>query len=69
MSWRVRVHPEAEDDIVEAAAWYETHNPGLGESFIKEILNVLDSLAIIPFLSCRRHPGKNIRWCSNPFPL
>ena len=33
MSWRVRVRPEAEDDIIEAAAWYENRSDGLGAKF------------------------------------
>jgi plasmid stabilization system protein ParE len=31
--------PLAADDIVEAAAWYEGHSPGLGEELVDEILN------------------------------
>ncbi len=30
--------PQAVEDVVEAAAWYETHAPGLGEQLIDEIL-------------------------------
>ena len=30
--------PAAVDDVVEAAAWYEAHTPGLGEELIGEIL-------------------------------
>ena len=62
MNWRVWVRPEAESDIVEAAAWYETHRDGLGKEFIEEILVVLNALALNPLVSCRRHPSKNIRW-------
>jgi len=31
--------PQAVEDVVEAAAWYEAHAPGLGEQLIGEILN------------------------------
>jgi len=31
--------PQAVEDVVEAAAWYETHAPGLGEQLIDEILS------------------------------
>ncbi len=62
MNWRVRVRPEAEDDIIEAAAWYENHSDGLGKMFVEEILAVLDALALNPLISCRRYPSKNIRW-------
>lgn len=30
--------PQAVEDVVEAAAWYEAHAPGLGEQLIEEIL-------------------------------
>jgi toxin ParE1/3/4 len=30
--------PAAVDDVVEAAAWYEAHVPGLGEELVSEIL-------------------------------
>jgi plasmid stabilization system protein ParE len=56
------VRPEAEADVVEAAAWYNTRSEGLGAEFVQEILAVLDALALNPLLSRRRHPRKNIRW-------
>ena len=62
MSWRVLVRPEAEADVAEAAAWYNTRSEGLGDEFAQEILAVLDELALNPLLSRRRHPRKNIRW-------
>jgi toxin ParE1/3/4 len=31
--------PQAVEDVVEAAAWYEAHAPGLGGQLIDEILN------------------------------
>lgn len=62
MSWRVQVRPEAEVDIIEAAAWYENRSEGLGKRFVEEVLAVLDALASNPLVSCRRHPTKNIRW-------
>ena len=30
--------PHAVEDVIEAAAWYEAHAPGLGEQLIDEIL-------------------------------
>ncbi len=62
MTWRVVVRPEAEDDIVEAAAWYERRSEGLGVRFSEEVIAVFDALAETPLLHCRRHPTKNIRW-------
>jgi len=62
MNWKVVARPQAEDDITEAADWYDNQSAGLGHEFIEEILTVLDELALNPLLHCRRHPTKNIRW-------
>jgi toxin ParE1/3/4 len=62
MNWRVVVRPDAEDDVVEAASWYENRGEGLGVRFSEEVIAVFDALAISPLLHCRRHPSKNIRW-------
>jgi toxin ParE1/3/4 len=37
-------------------------NRGLGSEFIEEILSVFNALQKNPFLNCRQHPTKNIRW-------
>jgi plasmid stabilization system protein ParE len=62
MSWRVEFRPEVEQDVTEAAAWYEARQPGLGGEFVEEIIRVWDALAENPLLQCRRHPARNIRW-------
>jgi toxin ParE1/3/4 len=31
--------PQAVEDVIEAAAWYEAHAPGFGEQLIDEILS------------------------------
>ena len=62
MSWRVEFAPAVEQDVAEAADWYENRQPGLGTEFIEEIIRVWDALADNPLLNCRRHPTKNIRW-------
>ena len=62
MNWRVVARPQAEDDITEAADWYDNQSAGLGDEFIDEILAVFDRLELNPLLHCRRHPTKNIRW-------
>ena len=36
MSWRVEFRPEVEEDVAEAAAWYEARQPGLGAAFVEE---------------------------------
>ena len=62
MNWQVVSRPEAENEVIEIAAWYDSHGEGLGDRFVEEILTVLDELTTNPFLHCRRHPRKNIRW-------
>lgn len=62
MNWKVVARPQAEDDVIAAADWYETQRAGLGAEFIDEVLAVLDSLELNPLLNCRQHPTRNIRW-------
>jgi len=69
MNWRVEFAPKVQQDVAEAAEWYESRQPGLGFQFIEEIIQVWDELAKNPLLNCRRHPAKNIRWrYPNRFP-
>lgn len=58
MSWRIVVRPEVEEDLAEAAAWYEAHQPGLGAEFVEEISIVWGRIAQNPFLRSRKHPRK-----------
>ena len=62
MSWRVEFRPEVEEDVAEAAAWYEARQPGLGAAFVEELIVVWDALAENPFANSRRHPKRDIRW-------
>lgn len=62
MSWRVVVRPDVEQDMAEAAAWYETRREGLGTEFREGVIQVLEALADNPLLNSRRHRRKNIRW-------
>jgi plasmid stabilization system protein ParE len=62
MKWRVEFRPEVEQDVAEAAAWYEARQAGLGAQFVGEIIRVWDALAENPMLNCRRHPRRDIRW-------
>lgn len=62
MTWQVISRPEAESDVIEIAAWYDSRSEGLGDRFVEEFLAVLDELTINPLLYCRRDPSKNIRW-------
>ena len=62
MTWQVLSRPEAENDVIEIAAWYDSRRESLGDRFVEEFLAVLDELTINPLLHCQRHPHKNIRW-------
>jgi len=62
MKWEVVARPQAEDDLLEAAEWYDAQRSGLGDEFTEEIFNVFDALEENPLLHCRRHPTRNIRW-------
>jgi len=62
MNWRVVIRPEVEQDVAEAAKWYEAREAGLGAQFVEEVIRVWDSLSENPLLQARRHPRKDIRW-------
>jgi plasmid stabilization system protein ParE len=62
VNWAVEFRPEVEQDMAEAAAWYEAQQPGLGGEFVEEVVQVWRALGQNPLLNCRRHPTKNIRW-------
>ena len=62
MSWRIEFRPEVEQDVAEAAGWYEERQPGLGADFIEEVIRGWEALADNPLLGSQRHPIKNIRW-------
>ena len=43
-------HPEAEEEFIEAAAYYERNVPGLGERFGREVLRDIEQLLEHPEL-------------------
>ena len=45
MTWRVRVRPEAELDLLVASGWYEAQRQGLGSDFLDDLSLVIASLA------------------------
>jgi plasmid stabilization system protein ParE len=44
----VRLRPEAEQDLVEAATWYEGNQPGLGQQFLDEVQVTLTAIGDQP---------------------
>ena len=50
MTFEVRIRPEAEQDMSEAASWYEQQQRGLGQEFLDETLAVFMRLGEIPLV-------------------
>ncbi len=44
----VRLRREAEEDLEEAATWYESQQTGLGQQFLDEVLEALETIAEMP---------------------
>jgi len=55
MTLEVRVRPEAEHDLAEAAVWYEEQHAGLGAQFLDEVLAVTSTIAEMPRLYAILH--------------
>lgn len=62
MSWRIEFRPEVEEDVAEAADWYESREPGLGLNFVEETIRTWEAIAAQPLIGSRRHPSLDIRW-------
>lgn len=62
MSWHVIFRPEVEDDVAQAASWYERRQPGLGAEFVEDVIRTWSQLRSNPLLNSKRHPSKNLRW-------
>jgi plasmid stabilization system protein ParE len=50
MILEVRLRPEAEQDLSDAAAWYEAQVPGLGHRFLDEVLAAFSSVSETPLM-------------------
>ncbi len=50
MIFVVRLQPDAEQDLADAAAWYEAQVPGLGHQFLDEILATFASVSNAPLI-------------------
>lgn len=55
MTVEVRLRPEAEQDLAEAAWWYEEQRTGLGQEFLDEALATFAAIAERPFASAAVH--------------
>jgi plasmid stabilization system protein ParE len=50
VNWRVIIRPNAEADLAEARAWYESQRAGLGDELLDEICRAVNLLAADPEL-------------------
>lgn len=48
MTVEVRLRPEAELDVAEAALWYEANEPGLGAQFVDQVQATINTIAEQP---------------------
>lgn len=48
MSYKLRLQPEARDDIREARLWYDEQRAGLGREFVEEVETVLGAIRSNP---------------------
>ncbi|MCE8014344.1 type II toxin-antitoxin system RelE/ParE family toxin [Billgrantia desiderata] len=48
MTYELRLRPEAEWDIEEAAHWYEAQREGLGHDFVNAVEDILDKVRAKP---------------------
>ncbi|MCW1921537.1 type II toxin-antitoxin system RelE/ParE family toxin [Luteolibacter arcticus] len=62
MSWQVEFRPEVEEDVAEAARWYEAREADLGDDFIAELIEVWNRLTDDPFTGSHRHRKTFVRW-------
>ena len=45
---RIELRRQAEDEIDDAAAWYERNQPGLGSAFTQAVISALSAIAQQP---------------------
>ncbi|MBK8478307.1 MAG: type II toxin-antitoxin system RelE/ParE family toxin [Opitutaceae bacterium] len=62
MSWEIAVRPAAQDDITNAADWYENERRGLGTAFVGAVRAAIASLAENPHRFAIRNRRRQARW-------
>ena len=55
MTAQIRLRPEAELDLAEAAKWYDEQRSGLGQEFFDEALVTLSAIADMPLMHAVIH--------------
>ena len=66
MTVDVRLRPEAEQDLAEAARWFEEQRPGLGQEFLDEALATFTAIAERPLARSVKLPPT---WSENEIPM
>jgi plasmid stabilization system protein ParE len=64
----IRLRPDAEQDLADAAMWYEEQRPGLGQEFLDEALATFSAIAERP-LACAAIYGLLRRALLHRFPF
>lgn len=57
MTVEVRLRPEAEQDLADAATWYEGQREGLGQEFLDEAAATFSAIAERPLMCAVVHRG------------
>ena len=61
MSYRLVVRPEVDADLIEAEAWYEQQEAGLGREFLLAARETMDGLSSHPLIYQVRSRRKQVR--------
>ncbi|HXT41045.1 MAG TPA: type II toxin-antitoxin system RelE/ParE family toxin [Candidatus Angelobacter sp.] len=62
MNYHLVVRPEVDTDLLEADAWYEKQQAGLGREFLLAVREKMARLPRNPLLYRIRHRRKQVRW-------
>ncbi|MGI9066092.1 MAG: type II toxin-antitoxin system RelE/ParE family toxin [Pyrinomonadaceae bacterium] len=62
MSYRLVVRPEVDAELLEAEAWYELREAGLGREFLRAARETMDSLSANPLIYQVRSRRNQVRW-------
>lgn len=53
MAFKIRIEPEAHEDIQEGIQWYNEQKPGLGKKFHTQVKSYFNKLKTNPFFQIR----------------
>ena len=55
MTLEIRLRPEAEEDLADAAVWYEAQRSGLGQEFLDRVFSTFNLIAERPNMHSNVH--------------